>query len=248
VSPAPRRLATRLGALDCQVVDALPEGTSPELLVVLCHGFGAPATDLVPLASELMELNAVLAERVRFVFPAAPLSLSAFGMPHARAWFHLPPEVLTGQQRDWERFASAVPEGLPEARRAIMGLVSALSAATRLPYGRIVLGGFSQGAMVTTDVTLRLEEAPAGLCILSGTLLAQDEWRQRAPARRGLPVFQAHGRHDDVLPFAPAERLRDLLVEAGLAVEFVPFDGPHTIAPDELKKLAAFLAARLPAR
>jgi phospholipase/carboxylesterase len=243
-----RRLSTRLGELDCQVVDALPEGASPELAVVLCHGFGAPATDLVSLAPELLSLNPTLASRVRFVFPGAPLSLHMYGMPQARAWFHLPPEVLSGQQRDWERFASEVPEGLTSARRALMGLVSALSAATKLPYGRIVLGGFSQGAMVTTDVALRLEEAPAGLCLLSGTLIAQHEWRQRAPARKGLPVFQSHGHYDSVLPFAPAERLRDLLTEAGLAVEFAPFDGPHTIDPDELKRLAAFLGARLDAR
>ena len=38
-----RRLTTRLGELDCQVVDALPEGATPELVVVLCHGLGAPA-------------------------------------------------------------------------------------------------------------------------------------------------------------------------------------------------------------
>lgn len=243
-----RRIATRLGELDCQVVDALPEGASPELAVVLCHGFGAPATDLVSLAPELLSLNPELAPRVRFVFPGAPLSLEMYGMPQARAWFPLPPEVLTGRQRDWERFASEVPEGLAAARRALMGVVSALSAATKLPYGRIVLGGFSQGAMVTTDVALRLEEAPAGLCLLSGTLIAQDDWRQRASARKGLPVFQSHGHYDDVLPFAPAERLRDLLTEAGLAVEFVPFHGPHTIDPDELKRLAAFLGARLGAR
>lgn len=245
MSPAMRRVSTRLGELDCQVVDALPEGAAPELVVVLCHGFGAPATDLVPLGAELTALQPSLARGVRFVFPAAPLSLSMYGMHQARAWWHLPPEVLMGQLRDWERFAREVPEGLKEARRAVMGVVSAVSAATKLPYGRIVLGGFSQGSMVTTDVTLRLEEAPAGLCILSGTLLAEAEWRQRAAARKGLPVFQAHGRYDDVLPFAPAERLRDLLTEAGLAVEFLPFDGPHTIAPDELERLAAFLVARL---
>jgi phospholipase/carboxylesterase len=244
----PRSVATRLGELDCRVVDALPEGATPELAVVLCHGFGAPATDLVPLAPELMALEGALAERVRFVFPGAPLTLAELGMPSGRAWFHLPQEVLMGQARDWSRFAREVPPGIGAARRGVMSVVEALSTATKLPYGRIVLGGFSQGGMVTTDVALRLEEAPAGLCILSGTLTSEADWRQRASARKGLPVFQAHGRYDDVLPFSAAERLRDLLVEAGLSVDFHPFEGPHTIDPGELERLAAFLVARLGGR
>lgn len=240
-----RRVSTRLGELDCQTVDALPPGSSPQLAVFLCHGYGAPATDLVPLSRELMELRPELARSVRFVFPAAPLSLTELGMPYSRAWFHLPMEVLTRRQRDWEAYARAVPEGLPAARRAVMSAVSALSAELKLPYGRIVLGGFSQGGMVTTDVALRLEEPPSGLCILSGTLIAQEEWTARAANRKGLPVFQSHGRYDDILPFQAAERLRDLLTEAGLAVEFLPFDGPHTLAPEELHRLADFLVARL---
>jgi len=243
-----RRVSTRLGELDCQVVDAVPEGTNPELAVVLCHGYGAPATDLVPLARELVESQPELGPKVRFVFPAAPLSLASLGMPSGRAWFHLPPEVLMGRGRDWPTFQKSVPEGLAQARRALTGLLSALSAATKLPYGKIVLGGFSQGGMVTTDLALRLEEAPAGLCILSGTLICQDEWKQRAEKRKGLPVLQAHGRHDDILAFAQAEKLRDLLKEAGLLVDFLPFDGPHTIAPQELQRLAEFLHVRLQKR
>ncbi len=243
-----RRVSTRLGELDCQVVEALPEGASPELAVVLCHGFGAPATDLVPLAHELVELKPELGAKVRFVFPAAPLSLSAMGMPFARAWFHLPQEVLTGQERDWDKFAVSTPEGFVQARRALMSLLSALSTATKLPYGRIVLGGFSQGGMVTTDVALRLEEAPAGLCILSGTLLCQDEWKQRAEKRKGLPVLQAHGRYDNVLAFHQAERLQKLLTDAGLSLEFLPFDGPHTIAPEVMERMAEFLHTRLTSR
>lgn len=243
-----RRVSTRLGELDCQVVEAIPEGADPELAVVLCHGFGAPATDLVPLASELVALKPELGPRVRWVFPAAPLSLAALGMPHGRAWFHLPMEVLMGQERNWDEFARSTPEGLPRARRALLSLLSALSAATKLPYGRMVLGGFSQGGMVTTDLALRLEEAPAGLCILSGTLVCQDEWKARAEKRQGLPVLQAHGRYDDVLAFHAAERLCRLLTEAGLSVDFLPFNGPHTIAPEELERMAAFIHARLEQR
>ena len=245
---AMRRVSTRLGELDCQVVDAIAEGASPELAVVLCHGFGAPATDLVPLAMELVELKPELGPKVRFVFPAAPLSLSAMGMPHARAWFNLPQEVLMGQERDWGRFEASTPDGLVQARRGLMSLLSALSAATKLPYGRIVLGGFSQGGMVSTDVALRLEEAPAGLCILSGTLICQDEWKQRAGKRTSLPVLQSHGRVDSVLAYGQAERLRDVLTGAGLPVEFIPFNGPHTIAPEVLERMAEFLHTRLTSR
>ncbi|ATB31195.1 alpha/beta hydrolase [Melittangium boletus] len=243
-----RRVSTRLGELDCQVVDAIPEGKNPELAVVLCHGYGAPATDLVPLARELVESQPELGSKVRFVFPAAPLSLASLGMPSGRAWFHLSPELAIGREHDWNVVQKTVPEGLAQTRRALTSLLSALSVATKLPYGKIVLGGFSQGGMVTTDLALRLEEAPAGLCILSGTLICQDEWKKWAAKRKGLPVLQAHGRYDDMLAFAQAEKLRDLLKEAGLLVDFLPFDGPHTIAPEELQRLAEFIHIRLQKR
>jgi len=109
----------------------------------------------------------------------------------------------------------------------------------------VVLGGFSQGAMVTTDLALRQDEAPAALVILSGTLLAESEWRARAVRRKGLRVLQSHGRQDPILPFAEAVLLRDLLQESGLAVEFLPFDGPHTISEEALDRLGALLLSLL---
>ncbi|CAM3081795.1 phospholipase [Corallococcus sp. ZKHCc1 1396] len=244
MSLRPRAVRTKLGELNCVVVDALPEGARPELVVVLSHGFGASGTDLVGLGPELMNASPRLAEAVRFVFPEAPLSLENLGMPQGRAWFALPQSVLMGQQRDWEQFSREVPPGMPAARRALMSTVAAL----QHPFGRIVLGGFSQGAMMSTDVALRLEESPAGLCLLSGALVAQDEWMPKARARSALPVFQGHGRQDPVLPFQEGERLRDLLTGVGMPVEFLPFDGGHTILTEELEQLAAFLVKRLDGR
>jgi phospholipase/carboxylesterase len=58
-------------------------------------------------------------------------------------------------------------------------------------------------------------------------------------------VLQSHGRYDTVLAYGQAERLRDLMTEAGLPVQFIPFNGPHTIAPEVLKGLAEFLHKRL---
>jgi phospholipase/carboxylesterase len=83
--------------------------------------------------------------------------------------------------------------------------------------------------------------------ILSGTLIAEAEWRARAPARKGLRVFQSHGRRDPILPYDNAERLRGLLQDAGLEVDFLAFEGEHTIPMDALSRVADLLSARLKA-
>jgi phospholipase/carboxylesterase len=227
---------TTLGSLGCEVVQ---DGDArPELIVVLCHGYGAGGGDLVGLAPFVMRQLPELAGKLRFVFPEAPLSLESLGMWGARAWWPLDMERL---MREPERLRDEMPEGLPKARRMLTSLVEEVTQQASLPLSRVVLGGFSQGAMLATDVALRLEEAVAGLAIMSGTLISKSEWEKRAPMRNGLKVFQSHGRQDPLLRFAGAEELRDLLTSAGLSVRFVPFDDGHTIAPEALKGLGEFL-------
>lgn len=232
-----------LGGLSCRITDALPEGVRPALTVVLCHGYGAPGTDLVPLAGEILRLNPNLADKVRLMFPQAPLSLEELGLPQGRAWWHLDVNriaqaVEQGELRDMRE---ELPEGLPESRTRLTELVEELQQRDGLTTSQIVLGGFSQGAMLATDVALRLEERPAGLCIFSGTLLCEPDWRELAARRGPMPVLMTHGTDDPLLPFQGAEWLRDLLTEAGMDVEFVPFRGMHTIPAEGIARLAGFL-------
>lgn len=232
-----------LGGLSCQIVDRLPDQTQPGLVVVLCHGFGAPGTDLVPLADELFAIDTKLADAVRFVFPAAPLSLEAQGMPGGRAWWPLDvarfaAAVESGQVRD---LRNDLPAGLPEARQMLTHLIDELLQQTGLPMSKVVLGGFSQGSMLATDVTLRVPEPPAALTVFSGTLLCEDKWRPLAEKRGSLPVLQSHGYQDPILPYQGAEGLRDLLRDAGMPVEFLPFSGAHTIPLEALHRFAVML-------
>jgi phospholipase/carboxylesterase len=106
---------------------------------------------------------------------------------------------------------------------------------------QFVLGGFSQGGMLATDVTLSLDEAPHSLQILSASLVSAPDWRAKAPRRRGLKVLQSHGRTDPILGYAGAEALRELLTQAGLSVQFEPFDGGHTIPNALLPPMGAML-------
>lgn len=237
---------TTIAGLGVEVFQASQQ--PPKAAVILCHGFGAPGDDLVALGPELARRVPALAD-VRFYFPAGPLSLGDSGWGESRAWWLIDMAAIQklqhGDEAALRDFRKLEPEGMPAARKAMLALVQEVSNHTGLPFGRIVLGGFSQGAMIATDVALRLEEAPAALCVLSGTLLIEDVWRAKAAARTALPVFQSHGRQDPVLPFAAAEWLRDLFVEAGMQHQFVPFTGGHSIGEDALLKLGDFLSRQV---
>jgi len=238
---------TTWGGLTCRVVDDLPDGASPQLGVVFCHGYGAPGTDLVPLAAALYQLDRRLAESVQFLFPEAPLTLEDLGMPDGRAWWpinldRLQRQLQAGQMSEVRNFQ---PAELPAARQALMDVVGEWTRATGLPMSRCVLGGFSQGAMLSLDAALHLPESPAGLALLSGCLLNEQEWLPRGASRAGLPVFQSHGVYDVVLPYATGLWVREFLEQAGCHVEFVEFDGGHEIPWDVLKRLATFVAQRV---
>lgn len=208
------------------------EGGGDGPAVVLLHGFGAPGDDLVPLVRVLDVPRAA-----RFVFPEGPLAIPGYGA--GRAWWMVDIEERIARRERGEDLSREVPVGMAEAHERVVAMLDALDAA--LHPSRLVLGGFSQGAMLSCDVALRTERPLAGLVLLSGAPVASDEWTPLMSRRRGLPVFASHGRDDPMLPFAGADRLRTALDAAGLPVRWVPFRGGHEIPPGVLDGLARFL-------
>jgi phospholipase/carboxylesterase len=232
-----------MGGLTTRVVDAL-EDAAPTLAVVICHGFGAGGDDLVPIGRELLAYSPTLARGTRFYFPEAPMGLDSYGMFGSRAWWMIDMEALNRAMMDGtfrERSRNDRPEGLEDARAMLLRLVDEVRRETGLPTSRIVLGGFSQGSMLTVDVATQLAEAPAGILAWSGTLLNEEEWRDKGARHQGLRVVQSHGRQDPLLSFAWAEDLRDMMTEIGWDVDFVPFNGPHTVGQEALLKSVALL-------
>ncbi len=234
---------TRLAGLQCYIMDTEESKPSPpELIVVCCHGYGAPGHDLVGLGSEIVQQHPELDGHVRFIFPEAPLAAAA--NPYGgRAWWQIDLDALedalsSGSHRQMQRDC---PDGMAEARRTLLLLIEEALQMTGLNHSRLVLAGFSQGAMLATEIALRLEDPPAGLVVLSGTCVNLDEWEQRMPKRAGLRVLQSHGRQDPLLAFSAAEELHLLMKNAGLDADFLPFDGQHTISEESMTRFSGLL-------
>jgi phospholipase/carboxylesterase len=232
-----------IGRLKCRIIDRLPANAKPGIVVILCHGYGASGSDLVPIADELFDQFTQLEDHIAFVFPEAPQTLDHLGLPGGRAWWAIDMVKLqladaTGRFREMR---SNRPDGLPEAREKLTETVTQLCQQFGLNVSQIVLGGFSQGAMLTTDTALHLEQNPAALVALSGTLLNEAEWRNLVPNHVGLRVLQSHGTQDPILPYGAAEDLRKLLIDSGAAVEFIPFAGGHQIPFEVIERFGALL-------
>jgi phospholipase/carboxylesterase len=206
-------------------------------LVLLLHGFGAPGDDLVSLADDLE-----VPTGTRFVLPEGPLSLS-FGPSDARAWWlidmaRMQADRIAGRVRD---LSQDIPKGLAPARETILAFLKVVERQFDADPRTTILGGFSQGAMLSCDVMFRTEQPYAGLIQLSGTLLATQGWVPLLQKRKGLSVFQSHGTQDEILPYAGAERLRDTLRHGGLEVEWHRFRGGHEIPGTVLHRLGPFI-------
>lgn len=102
----------------------------------------------------------------------------------------------------------------------------------------LVLGGFSQGAMIAAAVTL-IDPAVDAAWLMSGAFPPGLEM----PASPSRPVLCQHGTLDPVLPIAMGRDLAKRLGEAGLAVDAREYPVGHTVPSDGLSDGIEWLAS-----
>lgn len=219
-------------------IDVLEVGThsgdpSPPC-VVLFHGYGADCHDLASL-----ERACQLPQKVRWIFPQGPLEVPIAPGWSGRAWFPInvvawDQAVRSGQAHE---LAQLRPEGLDRARALALDMIAQIG----VPKTKIVLGGFSQGAMLACDLFLSSPENFAGLVILSGSLIDEPNWRRLAAHKSGSRFFQSHGRQDSVLPFVLGEQLSELLQGAGCDGHLYEFRGGHEIPAAVTREMSSYL-------
>lgn len=205
-------------------------GKQSDTAVVLIHGYGASMQDLFPL------WNLWHRENYSWYFPNGPLSLP-MGYYEGRAWFSIDMQKLeeamrTGTHRDMKH---SVP---PEFGETLFMLENYLRDVSRT-HSKIILGGFSQGAMCASHLALRSDLPIEKLILLSGALLAEEKFPASAKA---LPFYQSHGTSDPVLSIDGARELRDKLQNLGFRGELQEFSGGHEIPPKVIEGVKSFLA------
>jgi phospholipase/carboxylesterase len=210
-------------------------GRAPSGAVIWLHGLGADGHDFEPIVPELV----LPGERaLRFVFPHAPIRPVTLNGGYAmRAWYDI----------------SALDRRAPEDESGIHASQAAIETLVRrensrgISSARIVLAGFSQGGAMALFTGTRYPEKLAGIIGLSCyQLLAARFTAERSPANQVTPVFLAHGTQDPVVAPALGEECRRQLQATGYSVEWHTYDMPHSVCPQEIADIGAFLRRVLP--
>jgi phospholipase/carboxylesterase len=188
-------------------------------LVVILHGRGADARDLADLAPMLDN------GRCRFVFPNAPHAFEAYpGMTFGWTWFHgWPPSR----------------ESIAETRQLLLDFLDEIVKVCPTPADQIILGGFSQGALMSLDCGFRTTTPLAGIVVMSGAIFEADLPDLRA--RAGQRILICHGTADDVIPVIAARRTRRVLEELGIDPEYHEFPIGHQVSEEEIAIVSEFI-------
>ena len=207
----------------------LETGKKPERSVIWLHGLGADGNDFAPIIPELD----LPPQPIRFVFPHAPMQpVTINGGMMMRAWYDISDAAIRREDERGVRASQGLMEKLIERERE-----------RGTKPSRLVLAGFSQGGAIALQTALRYPERLAGVLALSAYLpRAGSLQSERSPANRGIPIFMAHGRYDDIIPLRRAEESLKLLEAAGYPVEWHEYPMPHSVCAEEIADIAAFLA------
>ena len=215
--------------MSLEVIEA-QSGDNPLATIVMLHGLGADGRDFVPMAEQL-DLSSI--GPVRFLFPCAPhLPVTINGGYRMPAWYDILGADLVNRQDE---------AGLRQSLASIEALI-AHEKSRGIPASRIVLAGFSQGCAMALMTGLRHGERLGGIAGLSGYLpLADKTAAERSLANQDVPIFLAHGRHDDVVAPLRALASRDALTALGYRLEWHDYPMGHSVCPQEVADLQQWL-------
>jgi phospholipase/carboxylesterase len=205
----------------------LPEAATasqPAPLVVMVHGWAGDE-------SVTWVFRQTSPPEAAIITPRAPLQLPEKGF----AWF---------RYQDETDFVPD-PEMLTEALQRLEQFLSSLPALYPIDPARLILMGFSQGAMMINALALTRPNLIKGVVSLAGGIPQTPELLQSSTPLDGLPVFIAHGTRDETVPLSAALQTRDIYSRLGATVTYREYDAAHKLSSQGVKDLKQWLAEQL---
>lgn len=202
-----------------------PAQSAPEhaWLLVLMHGVGSNAQDLFSLAPYVPPQFHVLSLQ-------APYAMG----PDAFAWFQF------SVNADGSRTIDADQE--VRSRALLVQTLEQAGKQLGIPPERVVVGGFSQGGVMSLSLLLTQPALLHGICVWHSRLLPEVLPLQVAPeALAGRQVWLSHGTQDNVIPLTSAHLVRARLEPLPVALTYREYPCAHTIHPDELRDAMQWL-------
>ena len=147
----------------------------------------------------------------------------------------------------WFNFGGDILPGVARSRELLFELLDAQRAKS-FATEQTILGGFSQGCLMSIDVGLRYPHRLAGIVGISGYVCQPDELvEQLSPVAFQQRLLVTHGTKDPLIRFADVREQINILKAAGLHVEFHEFLKAHTIAgEEELEVIRNFVSGGYP--
>ena len=198
-----------------------PAAADPAGALVLIHGRGSDQHDLVPL------LDAFDPDRrLVGITPRGPLTLP----PGGRHWYA------------FRALGYPDPDTFHPTYAAAGAWLDGLEAETGVPIERTVVGGFSQGAVMSWALSLGAgRPRPAGIIALSGFMPTVEGFQLDLSGLDGYPVAIGHGSLDSVIGVEWGRQARDRMIDAGADVIYHEAPLPHTVDPALVPILAEWL-------
>jgi len=206
----------------------------PKHAVIWLHGLGADGHDFEPIVPELVDRSW---PALRFVFPHAPVRpVTVNGGMQMRAWYDIAGMEIAQKQDEPGIRASIAQLDELIAREETRGV----------PSENILLAGFSQGGAIVLAGGLRHAQKLGGIVALSTYLpLAEKTAAEASAANRAIPIFQAHGSADPIVPQALGTMSREHLQALGYTIEWHSYPMAHQVCAEEIADLRRWLDTRL---
>ena len=189
--------------------------------VFLLHGYGSNMSDLASICEYINTNNYI------YICPNAPIEIDTGYGNKGYAWFNI--NTDQGALKE-DKYSDLMNE-----------LISEIDREYCINKNKMILGGFSQGAMVTYDFGINKSNYFCGLLAMSGKLINKEIFKQGEKINLDKKIFISHGLYDNVISVNEGREANKIFEAVGFNVEYNEYPITHEISLDVISDIKIWI-------